>query len=101
MGESIGNLPSSDLAAILHALFLIPNIALQYLLCTFSYDLFSSKDNKSHIVPFLFALSVVLNTGKYSSGNQTSQLYSKTGQIKISINLPVMFESWKTAFKGK
>jgi hypothetical protein len=49
--------------------------------------LFSSKDNKSHIVPFLFALSVALNTGKYSSGNQTSQLYSRTGWIKISKSL--------------
>ena len=87
MKESMGNLPSSDLVAILHALFLIPNIGLQYLLCTFSYDLFSSKDNKSHVDPFLFALSVALNTGKYSSGNQTSQLYSRTGRIKISKSL--------------
>jgi hypothetical protein len=76
MKESMGNLPSSDLAAILHALFLIPNIALQYLLCIFSYYPFSSKDNKSHIVPFLFVLSVALNTAKYSSGNQTSQYYT-------------------------
>jgi hypothetical protein len=39
------------------------------------------------LVLFPFALSVALNTGKYSSGNQTSQLYSKSGQIKISQSL--------------
>jgi hypothetical protein len=34
----------------------------QSLLCTCSCDFFSSKDNKSQIVLFLFALSVALNT---------------------------------------
>jgi hypothetical protein len=40
--EVIGKRPNSDLAELLHDVFLSPKIVLQYLVCIFSYDVLSS-----------------------------------------------------------
>ena len=44
--------PNSDLAEILHDVFLSPKIVLQYLVCIFSYDVLSSSDKVSQVLLF-------------------------------------------------
>jgi hypothetical protein len=60
----IGKRPNSDLAEILHDVFLSPQIVLQNLVCIFSYDVLSSSDKVSQVLLFLSALIKALYIGR-------------------------------------
>ena len=91
INEVKGNLPSSDFAAMLHAVLLMPRTDLQNLRCIFSKLNLSSRDKISEMVPLIICRYKESNANIHKQVSHSNTVSSSSTIPNLNLSHPSNF----------